>query len=728
MEMSAKVYELPESLKAELQEMFGSWVNFSDEIRYYDHDIGVLPSLVRPLLGKTVPAAVVKAMSEEDVIKLMRWAHKNDIPVVPRASATSGYGGVIPTRGGVVLDLTSLHRIIEVDREAQTATVEPAIVWEDLERKLKPYGLAPRQVPSSAPASTVGGWFAQGGAGYGSFAYGWFSESVVQARVVLPNGEVRELEGEELKNFYGSMGSLGVVTRITIRLREDEPLHPAAYSFNDARKLSAAIKEISAQNLRLYAVNFVNPAGARLKNRVPAKTHHGHPLPKGPALPEEYVMLVAAFESDLEVLEKVKEIVEKAGGKTLESEVANHEWEERYNPMKIKRLGPSLVPAEVVVPLNSLYLVLSELEHKISLDFLLEGIGVKGNEIVLLGMIPHDERKFTFNFAYGLSLTVLKTALKYGGRPYAAGLYFGSYAERVFGVKKMNELKRLKSELDPAGIMNPEKLEGKKTLSGFISLASSFEPLVRTLGNSARIELKERFFSARDLPEDVAWYAYACAQCGYCVKECDQYYGRGWESQSPRGKWYWLKRYIEGKEELTQEQVDKFLVCTTCEMCSFRCQIDMPVEESWEKLRGKFVHEKDYMTFPPFEIMGASLRNERNIWANYADRRDAWVPDEIRAKIKDSAPIAYFAGCTASFVENDIGIAAMTLLDKAGVEFTYLGKDEACCGIPMLVAGKWDIFEEIMQHNISKMKEKGVETVVTSCPACYLVWAQYYPE
>ncbi len=54
----------------------------------------------------------------------------------------------------------------------------------------------------------------------------------------------------------------------------------------------------------------------------------------------------------------------------------------------------------------------------------------------------------------------------------------------------------------------------------------------------------------------MAWYAYACSQCGYCVDECDQFYGRGWESQSPRGKWYWLREYMEGREKWNQKMVD----------------------------------------------------------------------------------------------------------------------------------------------------------------------------
>ena len=68
------------------------------------------------------------------------------------------------------------------------------------------------------------------------------------------------------------------------------------------------------------------------------------------------------------------------------------------------------------------------------------------------------------------------------------------------------------------------------------------------------------------------------------------------------------------------------------------------------------------------------------------------------------------------------------LLDAAGVDFTYLGKKENCCGTPMLVAGKWELFAEIMKKNIAAVKASGSDTVVASCPACDMMWRHAYPE
>ena len=97
--MTAKsVPELSEVQKTELSELFGEYVNLDKRERhYYNHDMGALPPLVKKVVGKTDPAAVVKIRKEEDAGKLLECANRHKIPVVPRAGASSGYGGVMPT-------------------------------------------------------------------------------------------------------------------------------------------------------------------------------------------------------------------------------------------------------------------------------------------------------------------------------------------------------------------------------------------------------------------------------------------------------------------------------------------------------------------------------------------------------------------------------------------------------------------------------------------------------
>ena len=209
---------------------------------------------------------------------------------------------------------------------------------------------------------------------------------------------------------------------------------------------------------------------------------------------------------------------------------------------------------------------------------------------------------------------------------------------------------------------------------------------------------------------------------------------------------------------MTQDWVNNFLACTTCELCNVKCPLELPNESSWLKMRGALVQDQGRLTLPPFEIMRASAEKELNIWGAYREDRTGWlpkdtagrspegagiyatgcsvvprermgwVPKEVSDRIRPEAEIGYFAGCTASLVEKDIAEGTARLLRAAGVDFTYLGEDEACCGIPMLLAGTWDTFEKILRHNVDAMHKRGVRTVVTSCPACWLAWHTYYPQ
>ncbi len=724
--------QLNSAQRDHLHSLFANRVSFDPiERRLYSHDVGVIPALMKPLVGDTTPAAVVQPQSEAELIDLVQFARREHIPLVPRGRATSGYGGVLPVQGGIVVEFTRMKQVIRVDPEAQTVTVEPGIVWKHLESELNKNGLSLRTYPTSFPSSTVGGWLAQGGAGIGGYQYGWFRDNVLAARVVLPDGQVKEFRGDQLDLISDAEGITGFITQVTLQVRQHEPEVVSAASFAGAAALVRAVGDIARQGLPLWSASFMNPKMAELKNQLPPRTHHGEPVHEDerPKLPETYIALFAYPEPQREAVEtKLQAIVATHGGQRLSDELATHEWEDRFNPMKVKRLGPSLVPAEVVVPLDRLDAALQDIEMRIQQPLVMEGMVLRGNEVVLLGFIPHDKRSFGFNIAYGLSLTMLQIAKRHGGRPYGTGFYFTGEAPFVLGVGRAERLRKFKTQVDPQNLLNPGKVVGDGIFGKAIGMAARFEPVVSAVANLARSPLGERPGSMNGYPADVSWYAYACAQCGYCVDECTLYQGRQWESASPRGKWFFLQEVLEGKQKWDQETVNTFLLCTTCEKCDLNCQLDLPIEPSWGTLRGELIQKRGHMTFPAFEIMAASLQKERNIWGGFQAERKLWTPPDLVDKIKDKAEVAYFAGCTASYVEHDIAQAAARLLDKAGVEFCTLGDEESCCGIPMLVAGKWDVWEDNMRRNIDAMKRRGVKTVVTSCPACWLVWHTYYPQ
>ena len=722
-----------------LENNFNSRVTFNRvERKLYGHDIATIPSLVKPLLGNTMPDAVVQPESENELIELLKWANENKIPITPRGKATSGYGGVLPVRQGIVVDFHRMDKIIKINTEAQTVTVQAGIIWERLDKQLKKHSLTLKLYPSSYPGSTAAGWLAHGGSGIGSYEAGEFRESVICANIVLPDGTVREFSGDEIDLIADAEGITGIISELTIKVMPLEDMKVVSIAFDSSTKLQEFSELLINEDIPIWSMLFINPKMAELKNKTPLMEHEGHPVEERVILPEAYIVTLTYRISDEKaVQDKLPDIVKDTSGSFLSDEIAEHEWKNRFKLMVVKRLGPSLVPAEVIVPLDNLGKALSEIETKIHQPLVKEGVVVKNGrngkaEVVLLGFIPSDQRKFSYNFVFALTLTIIKIAEKFGGRPYATGMYFSGMAEKVLGKDRVERIKTLKKEVDPAGILNPNKVISKNAIGSFMSLASFFEPLIRPFGNMVAHEISASHVEKdiKGIPGDVAWYAYACSQCGYCVGECDQYYSRGWESQSPRGKWYWLREYLEGREKWDQFMVDSFIACTTCELCNLRCSANLPIEPSWMKMRGKLIDTDKRMTFPPFEMMAAALRKEGDIWAGYRKNRIDWFPKDLMAKHGPGkkAKAVYFAGCTASYVEHDIGKAGVRLLDEAGVDFTIIGKKENCCGTPMLMCGKWDVFAETVKKNIKAINETGADTVISSCPACDMMWRHVYPK
>ena len=719
-------------------QQFGNRVSFDkDERILYGHDIAAIPMMVKPIVGKTTPDAVVQPETEAELVEIVKWAYEENIPITPRAKASSGYGGIIPLKKGLVIDFYRMKDIVAIDKKNETVTVQAGITWEKLDEKLKKQGLTLRLYPTSYPSSTAGGWLAQGGAGIGSYEFGYYAENVVSARVVLPTGVVKTVAGDDLQMISEAEGTTGLISQVTLKVMPFDELDIIAVGCPDAHDLQKFIQSLVESELPVWALMFINPRMAELKNKAPLMEHYGHPVEERVILPASYVMTIASRKKDAKkVRAGIEELIKPCQGEILSERIAHHEWEHRFKLMVVKRLGPSLVPSEVIVPLENLGNVMTEIERKVNQPVVKEGVIIrKGGdgkpEVVILGFIPADQRKLSYNFVFGLVMTIVKIAEKYGGRAYSTGMYFAKKAKDIFGKERLRRMKRFKREADPRGLLNPGKVFDNGLLGIVMSVAQVFEPFIRPFGNYVITKVGERpGRSVRDIPPDVAWYAYSCSQCGYCVDECDQFYGRGWESQSPRGKWYWLREYMEGRVDWNQKMVDTIIVCTTCELCNLRCSAALPIEPSWMKLRGQLIEEKQKMTFPPFEMMAAATRAEGNIWAGYRKDRAKWFPEDLKKKHGPTvkAKNVYFAGCTASFVENDIGMASVRLLDEAGVDFTYLGEKENCCATPMLVAGKWELFVEVMKANIQAVKEAGADTVISSCPACDMMWRHAYPQ
>lgn len=737
MSRSQKPQVLSSGLLNELHALFDDDHMRADRVerKMYSHDIGTMPKLVAPFIPNGLAGAVVRPRTTEEVQKLIALANKYHVALVPRGMATSGYGGALPTKGAIVVDMSAQNGVKNIDAEKLEITVGAGAIWEQVDRVIKKDGLMLRLYPSSYPSSTVAGWLAQGGSGFGSYEYGTFAENVVSVKVVTPDGALNHFEGQELLDIIADAeGITGIVVEVTFKVRKLENETHRMLSFASVEELQKALAVLRDRKVPLWSLTFLNPASVGLKKRLPHNHTHAYlesaHAPE-PDLPVSYLMLVAYPSSRSASIDPVlSEFETTCGARDLGSDAAEHEWGQRFAPMRLKRLGPSVVPTEVIVPLDKLAVVLNEVDRKLNQPLIIEGMDLHGDKIVILGFIPHDERTFAFNLAFALSLTVIKTAKKYGGSAFSTGLYFKGENESVLGKDKLKKLEKYKARFDKHGIMNPSKVIGSDLTAMLMNFAQAIEPVIRPFANAAKPPqtLKPILKDVNGIPGDVALMAYSCASCAYCVPTCEQFSGRGWESHSPRGKYAYIREVMAGREKWDRQAVDTQLLCTTCEVCDTRCQLQIPISHNWMEMRGKLIQEEKRGTFPPFEMMAQSLISEQDIWAAKNENRDAWVPEDIKPKLKDKADILYFAGCTASHVETDIAEATIRLLTDTGADVCYLGNEEMCCGVPMKMAGKWDLFEKIYEHNVAAARARGAKTIVTSCPACGLVWKEMYAD
>jgi len=716
--------------REDLHRRFDGRATFSRKERLLaSHDQAALPSIASLFLKEAVPEAVVRPTSKDDLVYLVDLARRWRIPLIPRGAATSGYGGARPVRKGIVVDFSGFNRVLAVDPENLTVKVEPGVVWQDLTAALAERDLGLLAYPSSAPGSTVGGWVAQDGAGIGSYSAGFAAGTVLSVEVVLPDGTTRELHGRELALVTGLEGITGLIASVTLRLRRGAAEYPVAAAFKDLRGIEAFADLARQRNVPLWHLSFLTPNLVELRARAERDAeslghrYYHYSEGNGPSdLPAGKVIAIAALTSK-EAGETLKAALREAGGEVLPDSVADLEWAERFYPMRQKRLGPSIAPSESIVPAHAVSDVVGAGEKRFP-GLTTEGTFVGPDRVVLLQFLTSDERSLHYNVDWLKSLALMDTARARGGRAYASGLYLIDRAEECFGRERLEEIRAWKKENDPDGIMNPEKIvplrgTGMRTA---LKAAAAFKPLLPLADAVAPRGVPRN----GKIPEAIAREAIDCAQCGYCRNVCTLYSGRQWESASPRGKWELLRRFERGELEIDKETAQTFLLCTTCKRCDTVCQVKSPIQGMWDQLRGDFVHYRGLPTFPAFHMMAASYRLERNIWAGRRADRAAWVPEDI--KYADSGEVAYWGGCTASYLEDDIAINALRILKEGGVDFAYMGTGEGCCGIPFLVSGKWDVWEEAVRFNVAEIRKRGIKTLIVSCPGCWVSLEHYYRQ
>lgn len=234
---------------------------------------------------------------------------------------------------------------------------------------------------------------------------------------------------------------------------------------------------------------------------------------------------------------------------------------------------------------------------------------------------------------------------------------------------------------------------------------------------------------------------YGCTRCGVCVHKYNPWgtkkvcpireHTSGFEPYSSRGRTQIAKGVLEGTIELTPELARVAFTCLLCGNCRQACgALDMQNEMKPlisqphinKALRADLFASG--VELPEHVAMFSdAIERAQNVFGAPMEERADWLTPDI--KLDPKADTIYFAGCLSSYREQEIAVATARLLNIMGIPFNILGKEEQCCGNPMLMVGNLFLARDLMRHNYELMKGK---KVIASCAGCYRSFIQEYPK
>lgn len=442
----------------------------------YSHDFASLPKPVL-LQWKLYPDFVVLPQTTEEVSRLVTMSDETGLPITPRGGGTGLYGGSVPNRGGVLIDLHKMNKILAFDPVERTVTVEAGATWKDLEEYVLSKGFSLPVIPTDAPGSTVGGGINSGLTGFGSYHNGSLRDYVLDLEVVLADGRVlhtgpgKECGGAfaELKAlFFGAEGTLGIITKAVLRLlpKPDET-KAVAYRFVKPEEAARSLRSIVDSGTRPYHATFLDHEHFVFERAMRAET----PDPGN-------IVLVNLQGPKDEVVEDEKVLdglAASGAGTKLSGDVAADLWSRRSTMYGARRLSRGLIVSHNLVPVARLEDAVArgmELLKKMKLNGAVHAFLVDSATASLAPYALMDDTRASGGTALGFVKKMGDAALELGGHPMGLGLLM------VFNLRKMHgratgAMGAVKNVFDPG-----RKINGGKT----IEVWTKFDwPLINTI-------------------------------------------------------------------------------------------------------------------------------------------------------------------------------------------------------------------------------------------------------
>jgi glycolate oxidase len=418
-----------------------------------------------------MPDIVVWPNNTSQVSEIMKLANKLKVPVTPRGAGTCLSGGPVPARGGILLVLTRMKKILEVDIANLQVLVECGVVWQDLNNELIPYKLFLPPDPASKEACTIGGCMAECSGGVRAVKYGTFRDWALGLQVVLPNGEVIETGAKTRKGvsgydltrlFIGSEGTLGVITRARLRIfpLPRYRLVMSAY-FDSMENAGKAIFRVMISDLI--------PSAAELMDKQTVEAVSKFINMKFPEC-----IALAIFEFDGSSLGELKRRIRQAR-KLCEKEKAtridvsetmeesDRLWRARKSAgPALATLKPSSLHEDATIPTSRIPEMLTRIEQIAQKhNVLIPTFGHAGDgnlhPIILYDERDPDEKKR----AEAATADIFQAALELGGTlsgEHGIGLSKAPFFSMEHSNPETEVMRKIKNALDPNNILNPGKI------------------------------------------------------------------------------------------------------------------------------------------------------------------------------------------------------------------------------------------------------------------------------
>lgn len=562
-----------------------------EEKEMYSHDIGDLPSLMSAAFFDIQPSFVVQPKSVAEIRKVLIFANENKIPVIPRGAASWGFGGVIPTKGGIVIDLSPFRKILYLNKPQKTVTVEAGARWSDIDVIAKKEGLCLMTYPSSK-FSTVGGWIATGGYGINSFRYGHLTKQVVSITVVTPSGESRKLtpNDPDFEYFVSTEGVFGIIVEVNLKLRDvPEASYPHLLYFAG----DAAAFNFIGDFVALRHAKWLNPNAIRFLDSVHLgdinEIMHGEIFKKKSAVLLEF----DSTEANNAFLKFMKE-PETAGTEEAPNYAASYLWNERLFGMKTKRLGPTILASECIIPIAVAARFIEKakaLGLRFGVEIFIDSYVLDEKNTLMMTNFLCDSRKRKYYINLPLTMMITQTAVSLGAEPYGLGIWNASFIDALYSGARKKELAAFKTKIDPNNLMNPGKffrIESKwfnipaavfnpAFFRFSMKLLVWFSPLV---GRMATLIMgKDKKVDSLDFELTT----HACAKCGNCMAVCPAYLVTKNEELTAKGKIALAKKLTEGRD-VTREEAENVFMCMHCRACESICQTNLELMMLWDAL------------------------------------------------------------------------------------------------------------------------------------------------